>query len=1010
MSMIEPFESEFSRWRRHPLRLLLAALLVAGGGHPPTACAQVEAGTLNPYFRIPGGTLADALDRFSEQSGLQLIYGADLPRQRPTPETVGAMPPAEVLNHLLAGTGLRWRLLDGRTVAIQRPGSEPPQAPGITRPSPVLPPAYTPPALQTGRMELSDITVVEDPSRVLPAELSRSAFGFNKSLLETPRSVSFISDESIDLFGLSAVEDLVRVVPGTYTPTRFGIQGGVDVRNVPADTFFRGMKRLNLQGHTPTVLSALDSIEVVRGPPSPIYGMGKIGGYTNVMPRSGRAADGRYLDSSRLRMRAVVGSYERSEISANVQGPLSLLDLHGGYQLFAMMLNSESYARGVPLDAKLAQATISLDDVLGHVRLETGFSAQSSRSAGALIGRFTQDLADHGRYIRGVPLVNLDLNGNGSIGYLEYNTASPARGALSTYNQALMQRWNWPLDAQGQPLPLRDFPRVAGIPQAMYDYLQTHPQADPSGVLRAQGVGGPLPASGYLPVGFVLDPATVGFDHLDRRRFAAFERDLHADLFTAFIDLIDDHDPDFTVKNQLFFDGMDQYKISEQPFGTDQSPWVVEDRLTLTHRAQALPSWLRLNTLGALNVRYTDSPSRQCFGDFSTHRSDAMAPTWADARGGMTPNSTFTNCLVNSDIDKDGAPVTDHGRTRLLEIGAGLMFDAELLRSLDVMIGARQDVSLARNIEYADTVAVGGTSAAPGMPAQGNSAVHGWDQGASWSLSVSPHLPYDLRPYVTLAQASLTLDNNANRLLNPVIQAGHIGQSRLSEVGIKGMLLDRRLFISSAAYEQRRINVHVPDDPTITAEVSSTITRGWETEIKWVPARNFFTSLYGLVQKTVYAPNRGGSILIDARSLGFEDVRDPATGAVVYPAEAFLFGGRAFVQLPPNLNAYREKQGNPNTQLGMTLQARLDNGLGASLSGNYFSSVYAGRLRLIRLPQAVVLNAGLQWDRRVWQLRLDAFNLFDEQYFRARNGDTLADLPVSAMPGRRFQFSLAASF
>ena len=104
------------------------------------------------------------------------------------------------------------------------------------------------------------IEVTADPRRMVPTHASDSSFGFQKPVVETPRSVSFISEETIDLFGLSAVEDLVRIVPGVFTTTRFGIQGAVDVRNVPADTYFRGMKRLSLQGHGRSVLAAMDGM------------------------------------------------------------------------------------------------------------------------------------------------------------------------------------------------------------------------------------------------------------------------------------------------------------------------------------------------------------------------------------------------------------------------------------------------------------------------------------------------------------------------------------------------------------------------------------------------------------------------------------------------------------------------------------------------------------------------------------------------------------------------------
>ncbi|MDB6114106.1 MAG: fpvA 4, partial [Lacunisphaera sp.] len=50
---------------------------------------------------------------------------------------------------------------------------------------------------------------VADPLGVLPTTPSQSAFGFDKTVLDTPRSVSVISADVIDKMSLSAVEDLV---------------------------------------------------------------------------------------------------------------------------------------------------------------------------------------------------------------------------------------------------------------------------------------------------------------------------------------------------------------------------------------------------------------------------------------------------------------------------------------------------------------------------------------------------------------------------------------------------------------------------------------------------------------------------------------------------------------------------------------------------------------------------------------------------------------------------------
>src|SRR5687767_2276940 len=193
---------------------------------------------------------------------------------------------------------------------------------------------------------------------------------------------------------------------------------------------------------------------------------------------------------------------------------------------------------------------------------------------------------------------------------------------------------------------LEQFPKVAGIPQTMMDYLNAHPEADPTGRLRAQGVGGPLPMSGRLPVGFVLDPRTVGYVELNdkqRRRASAHERELNAKFLTYFADLVYDVNPDFTMKNQLFFDSIHQYKISNQPLWLTQNVWVVEDKFTLTKRVTSLPSWMKVNTLGSVNIRRTDAKSGSGYGgDLASTRVDiASDQTWINNFEGRTPNTTF---------------------------------------------------------------------------------------------------------------------------------------------------------------------------------------------------------------------------------------------------------------------------------------------------------------------------------------------------------------------------------
>lgn len=961
-------------------------------------------------FKIKSATLADALELFSSQAGLQVVYEQDVLSTKRHFNLKQTASVGSILDQLLRGTDLSWRFVNVNTVAILRHVQTFTQADEESQPRPVVTHAAN------QMVTLSDVEV--RGQRWLGNQPNTAIFGFNKSWLETPRTISTISDDAIDLFSLSAVEDLLHVAPGVFTTTRFGIQGSVDIRNVPADTYFRGMKRITLQGHGRSVLAAMDSIDIVGGPASPLYGMGKIGGYTNVVPKSGRAKNGKYLSHVQGFAQLIGGQYDRRELSVGVGGPIDSLNAMGkqsGYYVYGLVEDSNSYSRGVPIRQQLLQAAISVDNFVGAFRLEAGANYQVSRTAGALVGRLTQELVDSGEYVGGSPLVDLDLNQNGYIGYLEFEKASPVRGALTSNNQPLVQTWAWQKDSQGKPLALDQFTQVAGIPKSMYDYLQLHPEADPTGQLRAQGAGGPLPVSGAVPVGMMLNPASIAIRNFNPRNSSAFERALRAEFVTAYADLILDQDPSFTLKNQLFFDGMNQFKSSNQPFSQVQNVHAVEDKVTAT-REVVVPGNIRINTLASVNLRDTISSGRMTLADYGNHRTDATSPSWNEDTGGLTGNTTFASANDNSDINADGLPWTSIYRTDFLEMGIGALLDVELATHTNVMLGGRYDVTHAKNTDYAGRFNFNtGTSSNPGAIFTSNDVASKWDHRPSWSVSISQQLPYQLYPYVTMARSSITLDGNNNSFTNAVIRAGYIGTSTLNEAGIKSNWFNGKAIFSATAYKQGRIDVAETDDPgVINAYATSTTTWGWQWELKWSVNENTLLSFYTIKQTTDYTPNAGSTLQVDARALGFKDVLD-SNGKVVYPAEAFLYGGRARIILPNDMELYKHKQGNPGTQIGINGVFSVAYGVGLAINGNYLSSTCSGRLCLVTLPQTHVYDLGMfwgnkQWAKKYWEIKLDVFNVTDEHYFRARTGDTLGDVIAQSMPGRRIQFTLKYSF
>jgi iron complex outermembrane recepter protein len=339
------------------------------------------------------------------------------------------------------------------------------------------------------------------------------------------------------------------------------------------------------------------------------------------------------------------------------------------------------------------------------------------------------------------------------------------------------------------------------------------------------------------------------------------------------------------------------------------------------------------------------------------------------------------------------------------------MLDVGLGSRVDVTLGARHDFSRATNVAEAGRFNFNtGTLANPGAYLSTDDEAVAWDDGSSYSASVGYEFGDHVRPYLTYARSSLLLDGNNNSLLNSVIRAGHLGSGTLREAGMRSRWLHGRLHLDAAAFQQGRVDVDADSDlNVINAYATATTSRGWQLQAKYAVGEHGYVAAYLTRNVTRYTPDIGGLLQVDARALGFEDVRDGA-GNVVYPAEAFLYGGRARIQLPDGMEAYSRKQGTPPTQAGMSALWRVTGPWLTTARAQYLSETCSGRLCLVRLPRSLVFDLGVQYSGKHHDLKLDVFNAGDRRYFRARTGDTLGDVIAQAMPGRRWQLTARYRF
>ena len=401
-------------------------------------------------------------------------------------------------------------------------------------------------------LEMEEV-VVTGSLRTLPGE-DVEVFGFGKSLLETPRSASTISFEQMDRFNITDIDELVAFAPGTFTQSFFGVAGALDVRGTPGEVYFRGVRRLDNPGNSPTPIGASDRIDIVRGPASPIYGPAKIGGYLNFNPKSSRAETGEYLDETTGSLSAEVGSWSHQVITGEVGGQISE---RAGYYLYGEFEDSDSFYDNTATEQTILQASFDVDLSDKLVMQFGGMYHDYTGNQVAGWNRLTQDLIDNGTYITGTAQP-LDSNGDGVISHQEYC-----------------------LDPNEQ--------------NAFCDTSAINPFIfDPSFADDSTFEGQPLMAL-----------QNVGVTTLDESNVLVSEDDtLENETFTLYLDFLYSADNGWEIKNQLFYESYENLNENAYGFSQYHDSYVIEDKLVFanTFEVGSLTAQVQLSP----SIRYTD--------------------------------------------------------------------------------------------------------------------------------------------------------------------------------------------------------------------------------------------------------------------------------------------------------------------------------------------------------------------------------------------------------------------
>jgi iron complex outermembrane receptor protein len=245
--------------------------------------------------------------------------------------------------------------------------------------------------------DIETVIVTGDQAHLIELQPDDTATGLSKPLLETPRAITAVSDTTLDRYGVTGVDTLTAITPSAYTASYYGVEGAVNLRGTLAESYFRGFKRVEDRGTYTTPLGDAAEIEILRGPPSPVYGAGKVGGLINFIPKS-ESGDSDSVDGE---VTATYGSYSKRNLTGQVGTPLDLGFVSGGVRAYGEIDDSFSYYRGIHPSHQLLE--LSGDFAAGGWSLSSDYMYYHSNGDVQTPGwnRLTQALIDNGTYITG---------------------------------------------------------------------------------------------------------------------------------------------------------------------------------------------------------------------------------------------------------------------------------------------------------------------------------------------------------------------------------------------------------------------------------------------------------------------------------------------------------------------------------------------------------------------------------------------------------------------------------
>nr|WP_054918648.1 MULTISPECIES: TonB-dependent siderophore receptor [Pseudomonas] len=278
---------------------LLPSALALAVSMPIAGYVQAQEIELN----IPAQSLGSALQEFGRQTNVQVLYSPGDVQGKNSPAVKGKMQPQQAIAALLAGSQTTYNL-NGNTLTVTAAGSG-----GGLELSPTQ---------VTGNM-LGNVT--ENTGSYTPGSIA-TATRLVLTPKETPQSVTVVTRQHMDDFGLNSVDDVMRHTPG-ITVSAFDTERsnyyarGFSINNFQYDGIPSTARNVAYSaGNTLSDMAIYDRVEVLKGATGLLTGAGSLGATINLV---------RKKPTSEFQGHATLGagSWDNYRSELDVSGPLT---------------------------------------------------------------------------------------------------------------------------------------------------------------------------------------------------------------------------------------------------------------------------------------------------------------------------------------------------------------------------------------------------------------------------------------------------------------------------------------------------------------------------------------------------------------------------------------------------------------------------------------------------------------------------------------------------------------